>query len=209
VYAAMASREKGAGGEAAILAHWLKIFDEMIAPPAVRPESLMPRLVTAARLAQITAQAPLPSRALDGTGLHVVYVIDGRETVRYVFDQDAAALNLDEGALFDTACANLEARAPGAVARAVATCFERPALAVIKTLDSYDAARLLLVRATIPPGRRLVALVPDRDTLALTMDPGDEGGWQKLRELARVPHNQDHLLVDRPLSVRAEGLTLD
>ena len=194
--------------EAAVLELWLKNFDELVSPPPVSAETLLPRLVTAARLRELNAPGALPSRALGDTGLHVVYVFDGAQTVRFLQTSDAAALALDEPGLFQRACANLEARAPGLMSRVVAACLERPALSLIKSRDTYDACRVLLVPAALPAGRRLVAVIPDRDTLGLAMEPGNDGGWEPLQRLARTPDNRDQPLLDRPVLLDASGVSL-
>ena len=58
---------------------------------------------------------------------------------------------------------------------------------MIKTCDTFDAARVLLVSGYSETGESLVApLIPDRDTLVLTSPPSD-GDWTGLRKLARTP----------------------
>jgi hypothetical protein len=194
--------------EAAVLELWLRNFDELVSPPPVTAETLLPRLVTDARLRALHGKGGLPSRALGDTGLHVIYVFDGAQTVRFVQAEDAAELALDEQGLFQRACANLESRAPGLVSKVVAACLERPALSLVKSQDTYDASRLLLVAAALPAGRRLVAVIPDRDTLGLAMEPGNESGWESLRRLARTPEARDQVLLDRPVVLSADGVSL-
>jgi hypothetical protein len=76
-------------------------------------------------------------------------------------------------------------------------------MAAIKMMDSFDAARLLIVPEQLREGEELIALIPDRDTLTLVAVPKD-GDWGPLRKLARVP-DSEHLLLDRPVRVRRGG----
>jgi hypothetical protein len=78
-----------------------------------------------------------------------------------------------------------------------------PNLNVIKTCDSFDAARLLLVPGYLEAGERLVALIPDRDTLVLTTPPADDD-WAGLRTLA-VTADGDPLYPE-PLVVTSAGI---
>ena len=74
---------------------------------------------------------------------------------------------------------------------------------VIKSCDSFDAARLLLVPGYLDAGESLVALIPDRDTLVLTAAPAD-GDWAGLRMLARAAAGDP--LWAEPLIVTSEGI---
>src|SRR5262249_52087011 len=76
-------------------------------------------------------------------------------------------------------------------------------MVAVKALDSFDAARLLLIPEQLDEGDEVVALIPDRDTLTLVPVPAD-GDWDSLRNLARIPASE-HLLLDRPLRVRRGG----
>jgi hypothetical protein len=76
-------------------------------------------------------------------------------------------------------------------------------LTMVKALDSYDAARILLVPGYLGDGEEVVALIPDRDTLTLAPLPTD-GNWDTLRKLARVAGGE-HLLIDRPIRVTRGG----
>ena len=75
---------------------------------------------------------------------------------------------------------------------------------VIKISDSFDAARLLLVPGYLDAGESLVALIPDRDTLALTAAPAD-GDWAGLRRLARAAAGDP--LWTEPLIVTSDGIS--
>ena len=74
---------------------------------------------------------------------------------------------------------------------------------VVKSCDSFDAARLLLVPGYLDAGESLVALIPDRDTLVLTAPP-DDGDWDGLRKLARAADGDP--LWAEPLIVTSAGI---
>lgn len=74
---------------------------------------------------------------------------------------------------------------------------------VVRTLDTYDAARLLLVQDHLMPGESVAAIIPDRDTLVLVPLPRDDD-WGPLRVLAGRPVREP--LYDRPLRVTFEGV---
>ena len=76
------------------------------------------------------------------------------------------------------------------------------ASARVKLMDSFDAARLLLVPQVLEPEEALVAIVPDRDTLFLAPLPRDEN-WSSLRRLAHATDGP--ALLDRPLKVTRVG----
>lgn len=74
---------------------------------------------------------------------------------------------------------------------------------LIKTCDSFDAARLLLVPGYLEAGETLVALIPDRDTLVLTTPPADDD-WAGLRTLAGTADGDP--LYTEPLVVTSAGI---
>jgi hypothetical protein len=74
---------------------------------------------------------------------------------------------------------------------------------VIKSMDSYDAARLLLVPDYLNPGEELAAMIPDRDTLVLIKVP-QNGDWSPLVKLAKVAAGDP--LYRRPLRVTSAGI---
>src|SRR5262249_51190113 len=87
---------------------------------------------------------------------------------------------------------------------AVRSVFRENALVRIATLDSFDAARLLLVPEHLEDGEAIAAVIPDRDTLALLPVPQDND-WSKIAELAKMPLKPDHLLLNRPVKVTRAG----
>ena len=169
--------------------------------PATDSARVMPRLVTAEFLAALPADAELPIRPLGKTGLSVAYVLDSPNRVSYLTRKHAAELQLaDDDALHALALANLRKATPADGIRDAAS---GQGLQVFKSMDTYDAARLLLVPENLRPGEGLVAAAPDRDTLALLSMPRERAA-----EFPMTPDNTDHLLLDKPLWVTCDGFEL-
>ncbi len=160
---------------------------------------LLPRLVPAAFVAHAPPPA-LPHRALGDTGLVVAYVLDQPTSVAYIHTGQLKELRLDEGGLHERTLANLAPSLPGA-------CVE-DALAgkvvALKSGDSHDATRLLLVPARLREGQELAALVPDSDTLLLLKCPAD-GNWKALARMAK-PGTGKAVLPGIPLRVTSAGI---
>ena len=143
----------------------------------------------------------LPSLPSGVAGLSIVFVLDREAAVAYLTAELLAELKLTpESALWRSARANL--------ARTFGRDVVRSAVAsrninVVKILDSFDAARLLLVPGYLDAGESVVALIPDRDTLVLTAPPED-GDWHGLRKLANVAAGDP--LWAEPLIVTSAGI---
>ena len=169
--------------------------------PAKDASRVMPRLVTKGFLEQLPPEADAPSRPLGNTGLFVAYVLDSPQRVSYMARQHVSELQLaDDDELHALALANLRRiSSPEFVRGAV----EKQSLMVSKNLDTYDAARLLLVPENLRGGEALVAAVPDRDTLALVPLPRDQA-----KGFPMTPDNTDHLLLNKPLWVTRDGIEL-
>jgi len=158
---------------------------------------IRPRLMSAPMLAGMPAEvarSPVP-----GTPLHVVYVLDSETSVQYLTDAHLKDLGLDAPAVHERALRNLQRVFPpdpvrGTVAGRTVT--------MVKSGDTYDAARLLLVPGYLQEGEVLAAGVPDRDTLFLTAPPAD-GDWSRLHELAGAAAGPP--LLDRALRVTRAG----
>lgn len=169
---------------------------------ATAGDRILPRLVRPEFLAGMPPDADTPSVPLPDLGLAVVYVLDSPASVRYLTGQDLPDLGLDVRGLHDHALGNLRKRfAKEPVASAVGG-----AVVLVKELDSFDAARLLVVPDFLDPGQEVAAVVPDRDTLGLAPVPAD-GDWAPIREMAKIPGGE-HLLLARPLRVTAAGFEL-
>lgn len=167
--------------------------------------NVMPRIVGDATLAALRGQVAasgkdLPSLPAGVAGLSIVFVLDREAAVAYLTGDLLAELNLTPEDALDVGRANL--------ARAFSRDVVRSAvgsrnLNVIKTCDSFDAARLLLVPGYLEAGETLVALIPDRDTLVLTTPPAN-GDWTGLRTLAGAADGDP--LYAEPLVVTSAGI---
>ncbi len=170
----------------------------------IEGDFILPRLVTRGfveSMARQIKETP-PHRPLSATGLDVVYVLDGEQSVMYLTGKHVSELGLDLEALHARALQNLGKKFPEETLRKI---LDSKAINVVKSLDSYDAARLLLVPQYLKEGETIAAAVPDRDTLLLAGIPAD-GNWSGLSKLARVAAGD--VLLDRPLRVSSSGIEL-
>ncbi len=171
--------------------------------PPVDRDRILPRLVTRAFVARVPPDNGFPHRPLGDTGLFVAYVVDGDDSVRYVMGPLVDEVGLGEEDLYELALTNLGKTFDFDALR---ESVRKHSITAVKCLDTFDAARLLLVPRGLRPGEAVAALVPDRDTLTLLPVPHD-GNWLPLAELAKVPAS-DHLLLDRPLRVTHDGFEM-
>ena len=168
--------------------------------------NVMPRLVTDDTLAALRSQVAgagkaLPSLPSGVAGLSIVFVLDREAAVAYLTADLLAELKLTPEQALEVGRANL-ARTFGR--DVVRSAVGSRTINVIKISDSFDAARLLLVPGYLDAGESLVALIPDRDTLALTAAPAD-GDWAGLRRLARAAAGDP--LWTEPLIVTSDGIS--
>ena len=160
-------------------------------------DRIRPRLLSASMLSGMPAEvarAPVP-----GTPLHVVYVLDSESSVQYLTDAHLKDLGLDAAGVHDRALQNLKRVFPPDPVR---DTILKKTVTMVKTGDTYDAARLLLVPGYLQEGEVLAAGVPDRDTLFLTAPPPD-GDWSAIQKLARAAAGPQ--LLDRTLRVTRAG----
>ena len=166
--------------------------------------NVMPRLVTSAALAglrsQLAAGKALPSLPSGVAGLSIVFVLDREAAVAYLTSDLLAELKLTPEEALEVGRANLARTFGRDVVRSAVGSRN---INVIKSCDSFDAARLLLVPAYLDEGESVVALIPDRDTLVLTTAPAD-GDWAGLRKLARNAAGDP--LWPEPLIVTSTGI---
>ena len=134
-------------------------------------------------------------------GLSIVFVLDREAAVAYLTADLLAELKLTPEQALEVGRANL-ARTFGR--DVVRSAVGSRTINVIKISDSFDAARLLLVPGYLDAGESLVALIPDRDTLALTAAQAD-GDWAGLRRLARAAAGDP--LWTEPLIVTSDGIS--
>ncbi|HXU70411.1 MAG TPA: hypothetical protein VN947_13835 [Polyangia bacterium] len=161
---------------------------------------IMPRLV---RVGSLPADKMLHAGNLGETGLEVTYVVDSETSVRYLNAADKKNLGLDDAGLRALALKNLERTMDrGAIRKLISGSGMR----VVKMLDSYDAARLLLVQAALRKGESVAAVVTDRDTLVVLPAPAN-GDWSTIRTVAKIPPGDPaHPLLDRPLLVTPDKI---
>ena len=164
---------------------------------------VMPRIVTASALAGMNKQpsADVPSTPLGLGDLSVVFVLDSKNSVAYLSGSQLAELGLDPAAALKVAKENLGRSFDSALVR---SAVEKPNLNVVKALDTYDAARLLLVPELLKPGESLAAMIPDRDTLVLAQAPKDDN-WDALTKLARNAAGDP--LFRKPILVTSAGFS--
>ena len=167
--------------------------------------NVMPRLVTDDALAALRSQVAAGGKALPSlpsgvAGLSIVFVLDREASVAYLTGDLLAELKLTPDEALDVGRANLARTFGRDVVRSAVGSRN---INVIKSCDSFDAARLLLVPGYLDAGESLVALIPDRDTLVLTTAPAD-GDWAGLRKLARAAAGDP--LCAEPLIVTSAGI---
>jgi hypothetical protein len=162
-------------------------------------EHVMPRLVPAG---YVPSADVMIAGKLGDTGLEIAYVIDAEGSVKYLSRSDAKSLGLAPDALRALAMKNLARTMP---VEALRKLVAGSTFQVVKQMDSFDAARLLLLQAALKKGESVAALVPDRDTLVVAPVPAD-GNWEKLRAAAQVPSGGDHPLLKRPLLVTPDKI---
>jgi PAS domain-containing protein len=167
-------------------------------------DQLMPRIIHRDQLENMVEQfeMPIPHRPLGDLPLVAVYVIDLPESVAFVNDSTAQQMGLSEPELFERALANLDPE--GEFIRQLGQ-FSAGRVAVVKTEDSYDAARLLLVPQAIDDDVTVCAAVPDRDTLVLAILDEDTV-YATVDEMAKSP-GSNRLIFDSAIEVRTTGFT--
>lgn len=162
-------------------------------------DRLMPRLFPTNSLQQSAEAGELPHRESGLPGLVVAYVLDGEKAVMYLTTKHLEELALDLDALHARAMQNLRRSFPGALVR---HAVEKGSLQVMKAGDSFDATRILLLGEHLEADEALLAVIPDRETLAFTgaAEPNLDG----LRKLARTPASP-YTLLDRPVRLTRAG----
>jgi len=158
-------------------------------------DKLLPRLVQSSFLAAIPQ---LVRRGLQGTPLHVAYVFNGQHGVSYLTQDHLKDLGLTAEEVDARALQNLRALVAEDMVRGAL----KGNLNVVKTGDTFDAARLLVIPSLLKDGEEVAAAVSDRDTLAVAPVPAD-GNWSALHQLARK--NVGPMLLDVPLRVTKDG----
>lgn len=167
-------------------------------------DRIMPRILPAETLDELQKKGDTPHTPLNVAELHVVYVLDYEHSVAYLTEDQREELGLDLDSLHQRALENL---ADTFSPEAVRETLEGRSLVTVKSADSYDAARLLLVGRHLGEGQAVLAAIPDRDSLALIPVPDDEAELSNLRKLAKIPGG-DRLICHQLLKVTKDGITL-
>ena len=167
-------------------------------------DKIMPRLAPPAFVSAVgrKLKEELPHTPVAALGLAVVYVLDAPESVVYLTRKHLGELGLDLAATHERALSNLERKFTSEVVREALTGGK---INVVKTLDSYDAARILLVPKFLKPGESVAAAIPDRDTLVLCAVPRDDN-WSAIVKLARTPAGET--LLNKPIKISPGGFEL-
>jgi hypothetical protein len=167
-------------------------------------DRIMARLVTPAFVDGLSRKikGKLPHTPLSELGLCVVYVLDATESVVYLTPKHQSELGLDLAALHARAIANL---AKNFRSEAVRNAVENKTVNLVKNMDSFDAARMLLVPKHLKESESVAACIPDRDTLVLCGVPPDDD-WSALIKMARTADGDP--LLNRPIKVTAGGFEL-
>lgn len=187
-------------------AQFAAVIDECSA--ASRPLSLAkdrsrlrPRLVSKSFYQAASLKNPPIMRLLEPLGLPLLYALDSPNSVAFLYPNGLAELGIDEGSVFEIAMENLRSPSFQEIVRSVVT--ERKAVRVC-TMDSYDAARMLLIPEILETREAVAACIPDRDSLFICPEPAD---WSSLLEIARTPAS-DRLILDRPVRITRMGFEL-
>lgn len=167
-------------------------------------DRIMPRILPASALDVLQKKGDTPHTPLNVAELHVVYVVDYEHSVAYMTEGQREELGLDLESLHEHALENL---AKTFAPQAVRTVVNERSLVKVRSEDSYDAVRLLLVGRHLNEGEAVLAAIPDRDSLALIPVPDDEGALAKLKKLAKTPAS-DRLICDQLLKVTKNEITL-
>ena len=162
---------------------------------------IMPRLVTREFFATEPLLAGAPNVPLGNTGLYVVYVLDGDASVVYLTREHLTQLGMTDAGVGTLALEHLKRSAP--LENLVREAVDRGSVVSVKQLDTYDAARLLLLPDLLQDGQALVAAVPDRDTLIFLKEP--PGGRVEAIEGLLVS-TSDKPLLTKALRVTNRGI---
>ena len=168
-------------------------------------KQLMPRIIHIDQLRGMVSQVdvPIPHRTLGAMPLVAVYVIDLPESVAFVNADTAAKLEMKEPDMYQRSLHNLD---PEGVFSNNVREFKSGHIAVVKTGDSFDAARLLLVPPAMPDNTIICAAIPDRDTLVLAVLE-DDSVFEAVDQMAKIPGGE-RIIYDQAIEVRPTGFSI-
>ena len=167
------------------------VHDLALDPARDRPK-VLPRLLTDAVLAAMRRHpgaASLPSWPSGVAGLSVVLVLDREASVAYLTDAHLRNLDLAEDEALAVAKANLARTFARATVRSAVA--DGKSINVVKSFDTFDAARLLLVPDYLEEGESLAADHPATATRwccwlrRRTASGRRTGGWRRTRPAIR------------------------
>ncbi len=166
-----------------------------------RLQNVMPRLMHRLQIEGMEKQVQIgiPNIPIENTPLCVAFVIDMPQSVAFVNHEILKELEVDIDELYKAAVEHLDDEKFGGVIRSL----EPDTLGAIKTGDSYDAARALLIPKYLSEGESLVIAVPDRDSLMLLRSHSPKR-FDLMSRVAKFPGG-DRLLYDQAIEVTANG----
>ena len=166
---------------------------------------LMPRLVTRDFFDVPPEKSRVPHVPFGEPGLllYIVYLLEGSQTAVYVTREHQIQMHLTDVELIQLAMENLRARSPS-MGESVRRALDQKASVWVKHFDGYDAARILLVPEHLKEGEVLIAAIPDRETLVLSVPP--ETGLEALSPLLLTV--SEKRVYGFLLEVTEEGVTL-
>ncbi len=195
-------------GRRAVYEHF---FNSVLADDAIaafsyaeHAASILPQLIPAAHLPEFIKHGGVLHRPLDGLPLCILYVADAEQKMQYLNEEALTELGISPDALHELALSNLRKIFPEQSVRAV---IERNTMILVAAHDCYDAARILLLPEYLREGEKMIALIPDRDTLGLAPVP-ESGDMSALQKLANTPFNRDKLLLKKPVLATRNGFAL-
>lgn len=187
----------------ATYASWLEALRQIAEPSQITPawrSQLLVRLVTVDWIQSMEHGHLLVARPVPGLGLYAAAVFDFPTSVRYVTRSDLDDLDLDEAGAHECALANLRGRMPEGLIR---DQIEAPQIRRYIAMDSYEAARILLIPELLEPGEAVGVAIPERGSLVLFPADSAPEVVERLSE-----SNDPEPLLTRGVLVTGEGFEL-
>jgi hypothetical protein len=162
------------------------------------------------RIKQVEWAKPLESRGLvyDPIGLSnlvTAYVLDLGEQVMFIDGGILGRLGVDADQVRAEALRNIQLAFPrSSVQRIIGT----RDVAMVKTKDSYDAARLLAVPPALGVDEELFAVISDDDTLALAWGSGALPDLKRMAKEWHASADNEKQLTNEVLRVSHGGISV-
>jgi uncharacterized protein YtpQ (UPF0354 family) len=166
-----------------------------------RLKKVMPRLMHRIQIESMEQQVKIgiPNIPIENTPLCIAFVIDMPQSVAFVNHDILRELGVTLDDLHAAAVEHLDDDRFGEVIRTL----EPDTLGAIKTGDSYDAARALLIPKYLEEGQSILIAIPDRDSLMLLRSQSP-GRFELMSKVAKFPGSDRHL-YDGAIEVTAHG----